>query len=171
MHFPKWTRKTKTLSRLEIVFIPPSIALSILLLTIILSGCNNPAHGPPIEGDVDISNNSKGDLCFTPLFDSATIMDNHTDLKHIKMTDLDLLDLNADDEYSKIISIKPLNKKYFILKNGETVCLNSDNPELEQIVYSPLNEQDLLVSIGGLDDKKELIISFQKEFKYPFLPK
>lgn len=142
---------------------------SFLLLTVTVSGCNNPSHGPPIEGDVKISKNSEGNLCFMPLFSSATIMRNSTDLKHIKMTDIDIFDLNAQDVDSKIIRVIPANSKYFILKNGEKVCLNSDNPELEQIDYAPLHKHKLLISIGGLDDKKELFISFQKEFDYPYV--
>ena len=97
-------------------------------------------------------------------------MGNPTDLKYINMIDLDILDLNAGDGNSKIIRIKPSRKKYFILKEGEKVCLNSNNSELEKFVYVPLNNQELLVSIGGLDDKKELVISFQKEFDYPYTP-
>ncbi len=146
------------------------LSFSVILLAGTMSGCfmNNPAHGSPIEGDIEISKNSEGSLCFMPLFSSATIMGNSTDLKYIKMTDLDILDLNAADVDSKIIRVRPANKKYFILKNGEKVCLNSDNPELDQFVNTPLNKQELLVSIGGLDDKEELVVTFQKEFDHPY---
>lgn len=169
MYFCELMRKTKDLSQLKNLFATVMMLSTILSFIIVISGCNHPAHGPAIEGDVKISRDSKGDLCFMPIFSSATLMENPTDLKYINMIDLDILDLNAEDANSKIIRIKPKSKKYFILKEGERVCLNTNNPELEQFVYIPLNNQELLASIGGLDDKKELVISFQKEFNYPYV--
>lgn len=60
--------------------------------------CNvtNPSHRLPIEGSVDISKNSKGDLCFIPIFSSATVMDNPINFNYIKMEELVILDPNAE---------------------------------------------------------------------------
>jgi len=59
-----------------------------ILLAVSLSGCfqDYPTHRPPIEGSVDISKNSKGDLCFMPIFSSATVMENPINLNYLDST-------------------------------------------------------------------------------------
>ncbi len=146
--------------------------LNFVLLVVSLSGCfqDYPTHRPPIEGSIDISKNSKGDLCFMPIFSSATVMDNLINFNYIKMEELVILDPNAEVSSYVKIQIKPANKDYFSLKNGQKVCLNSDNINLKQTIYSKLDKQLLVVSIGGLDDKEEHFISFQRKFDYPYTP-
>lgn len=146
--------------------------LNFVLLVVSLSGCfqDYPTHRPPIEGSVDISKNSKGDLCFMPIFSSATVMDNPINFNYIKMEELVILDPNAEVSSHVKIQIKPANKDYFSLKNGQKICLNSDNINLKQTIYSKLDKQLLVVSIGGLDDKEEHFISFQRKFDYPYTP-
>ncbi|MEG9302670.1 hypothetical protein [Psychrobacter celer] len=148
------------------------LSLNILLISLSISGCilNNPAHSPSITGDIEISKNSKGDLCFMPIFSSATVMDNPINFNYIKMEELVILDPNAEVSSHVKIQIKPANKDYFSLKNGQKVCLNSDNINLKQTIYSKLDKQLLVVSIGGLDDKEEHFISFQRKFDYPYTP-
>ena len=146
--------------------------LNFVLLVVSLSGCfqDYPIHRPPIEGSIDISKNSQGDLCFMPIFSSATVMDNPINFNYIKMEELVILDPNAEVSSYVKIQIKPANKDYFSLKNGQKVCLNSDNINLKQTIYSKLDKQLLVVSIGGLDDKEEHFISFQRKFDYPYTP-
>lgn len=141
-----------------------------VLLVVSLSGCfqDYPTHRPPIEGSIDISKNSQGDLCFMPVFSSATVMENPISFNYIKMEELAILDPKAEISHHVKIQIKPTNKDYFSLKNGQKVCLNSNDTDLEQTIYSKLNRQLLVVSIGGLDDKEEHFISFQREFDYPY---
>ena len=125
-----------------------------VLSTTSLLGCfqDYPTHSPPIEGSIDISKNSKGDLCFMPIFSSAVVMENPIIFNYIKMEELAILDPNAEISDHVKIQIKP------------------KNPNLEQITYSKLDRQLLIVSIGGLDDKEDHFISFQKEFNYPYTP-
>lgn len=144
-----------------------------VLLVVSLSGCfqDYPTHRPPIEGSIDISKNNQGDLCFMPIFSSATVMENPINFNYIKMEELAILDPKAEISHHVKIQIKPTNKDYFTLRDGQKVCLNSNDPDLEQITYSKLDRQLLVVSIGGLDDKGDHFISFQKEFDYPYAPK
>ena len=143
-----------------------------VLLVVSLSGCfqDYPTHRPPIEGSIDISKNSQGDLCFMPVFSSAAVMENPISFNYIKMEELVILDPNTEVSSHVKIQIKPVNKDYFSLKNGQKICLNSNDTALEQTIYSKLNRQLLVVSIGGLDDKEEYFISFQREFDYPYIP-
>lgn len=145
---------------------------SLVLLAVNISGCimSNPAHSPPIEGDIEISKDSKGDLCFIPLFSSTMSIGDFIDLDHIKMEELAILDPNLQGGGYVLLRIKPTNKKFFILNNGQKICLNSNNPNLEQTIYTPLDKQPLSVSIGGLDDEKKYIVNFYKEFDYPYTP-
>lgn len=143
-----------------------------ILLAVSLSGCfqDYPTHRPPIEGSIDISKNSQGDLCFMPVFSSATVMENPINFNYIKMEELVVLDPHVEVSSHVKIQIKPVNKDYFSLKDGQKVCLNSDNVNLKQTIYSKLDKQLLVVSIGGLDDKEEHFISFQRKFDYPYTP-
>lgn len=146
--------------------------LNFVLLVVSLSGCfqDYPTHRPPIEGSIDISKNSQGDLCFMPVFSSATVMENPINFNYIKMEELVVLDPHVEVSSHVKIQIKPTNKDYFSLKNGQKVCLNSDNINLKQTIYSKLDKQLLVVSIGGLDDKEEHFISVQRKFDYPYTP-
>ena len=67
--------------------------LNFVLLVVSLSGCfqDYPTHRPPIEGSIDISKNSQGDLCFMPVFSSATVMENPINFNYIKMEELVVL--------------------------------------------------------------------------------
>lgn len=143
---------------------------SLLLLAISMTGCsmNNPAHSPPIEGDIKISKSHNGELCFMPLFSSAISNGDFMDLDHINMEELAILDPIKQGGGYVLLRIKPTNKKYFTLKDGQKICLNANNPDLEQTVYMPLGRQSLSVSIAGLDDKKKYSINFYQEFDYPY---
>ena len=143
----------------------------ILLISFSISGCifNNPAHSPPITGDIEISKDSKGGLCFMPLLDSATFMEESANLRSINMEYLTISDPNSTGGDRIKINIEPKSKRYFTLKNGQKICLNSNNLKLEKTIYTPLDKRLLSVSIAGLDDKKEISIIFYKEFDYPYL--
>ena len=130
---------------------------------------NNPAHSPSITGDIEILKDSKGDLCFMPLLDSATFMEESVNVRSINMEYLTISDPNSTGGDRIKINIEPRNQEYFTLKDGQKICLNSDNSKLEETVYTPLDKQSLSVSIAGLDDKKELSVIFYKEFDYPYL--
>lgn len=153
-------------------FVSHFLNSSLLLLAVSVSGCimSNPAHSPPIEGDIKISKNDKGELCFMPLFSSAMSSGDSMDLDHIKMEELAILDPNMQGGGDVLLRIKPKNKKYFILKDGQKICLNSNNSDLEQTGYTPLDRQLLSVFISGLDDKKKYTINFYKQFSYPYKP-
>ena len=142
-----------------------------VLLVVGVSGCfqDYPTHRPPIEGSINISKDNKDDLCFMPIFSSATVMENPINFNYIKMEELAILDPNAEISSHVKIQIKPKNKDYFTLRDGQKICLNSNDNDLEQTTYSQLNKQPLVVSIGGLDDKEEHFISFQREFDYPYV--
>lgn len=144
-----------------------------LLVPLSMSGCifDNPAHSLPITGDIEISKDSKGDLCFMPLLNSATFMEESVNVRSINMEYLTISDPNSTGGDRIKINIEPKSEKYFILRNGQKVCLNSSNAKLEKTVYTPLDKQLLSVSIAGLDDKKELSIVFYKEFNYPYISK
>ena len=150
---------------------PYFLSLNILLISLSISGCilNNPAHSPSITGDIEISRDSKGDLCFIPIFSSATFMEEFVDIENINMEYLTISDPNSKGGDRIKINIEPSSNKYFILKNGQKICLNSNNPQLEKTVYTPLDKQALSVWIAGLDDKKEHSIIFYKEFDYPYI--
>ena len=141
------------------------------MISLSISGCifNNPAHSPSITGDIEILKDSKGDLCFMPLLDSATFMEESVNVRSINMEYLTISDPNSTGGDRIKINIEPRNQEYFTLKDGQKICLNSDNSKLEETVYTPLDKQSLSVSIAGLDDKKELSVIFYKEFDYPYL--
>ena len=107
------------------------LSLNILLISLSISGCilNNPAHSPSITGDIEISRDSKGDLCFIPIFSSATFMEEFVDIENINMEYLTISDPNSKGGDRIKINIEPSSNKYFILKNGQKICLNSNNPQ------------------------------------------
>ena len=158
---------TKLINNSSYYFLSPIISL----ISLGISGCifNNPAHSPPITGDIEISEDSKGGLCFMPLLDSATFMEEPVNLRSINMEYLTVSDPNSTGGNRIKINIEPKSKKYFTLENGQKICLNTNNPKLEKIIYTSLDNQLLSVSIAGLDDKKEISIIFYKEFDYPYL--
>lgn len=160
--------KNEYLSQTTKPFLFWLLIFSLLLLTIIMSGCNHPAHSPSITGDIEISKDSKDDLCFMPLLGSAIFMEEFVDIEHINMEYLTISDPNSTGRDRIKINIEPTSNKYFILKNGQKICLNSNNPKLEKTIYTPLDKQSLSVSISGLDDKKEHSIIFYREFDYPY---
>ena len=69
----------------------------VLLISLSISGCifNNPAHSPSITGDIEILKDSKGDLCFMPLLDSATFMEESVNVRSINMEYLTISDPNS----------------------------------------------------------------------------
>lgn len=158
---------TKLINDFSYYFLSPII----LLISLGISGCifNNPAHSPPITGDIEISKDSKGGLCFMPLLDSATFMEEPVNLRSMNMEYLTISDPNSTGGNRIKINIEPKSKKYFTLKNGQKICLNTNNPKLEKIIYTSLDKRLLSVSIAGLDDKKEISIIFYKEFDHPYL--
>ena len=167
-------KKNKT-ERLSQIIKTPVLCLlksSLLLLAISMTGCsmNNPAHSPPIEGDIKISKSHNGELCFMPLFSSAISNGDFMDLDHINMEELAILDPSKQGGGYVLLRISPTNKKFFILNNGQKICLNSNSPNLEQTIYTPLDKQLLSVSINGLDDEKKYTVNFYKEFDYPYTP-
>ena len=143
----------------------------VLLISLSISGCifNNPAHSPSITGDIEILKDSKGDLCFMPLLDSATFMEESVNVRSINMEYLTISDPNSTGGDRIKINIEPRNQEYFTLKDGQKICLNSYNSKLEETGDTPVDKQSLSVSIAGLDDKKELSVIFYKEFDYPYL--
>lgn len=171
MQLTKQKSKTKRLSQIANLFSSYLTKSIILLVLTSISGCiiSNPAHSPPIEGDIEVSQNKNGDLCIMPLFDSAMSSGDFMKLDHIKMEELAILDPSRQGGGYVLLRIKPTSKKYFILKNGQAICLNSNNPDLEQTVYTPLDKQPLSVFIGGLDDQKKYTINFYREFDYPYI--
>lgn len=170
MRFQRKNSKTEYLNPI----LKPSIFCfkysRLLLLATSMIGCtmHNPAHSPPIEGDIDISTSNNGELCFTPLFSSAISNGDFMYLDHIKMKELAILDPNKQGGGHVLIRIKPVNKNYFILKDKQEICLNSNDPDLEQIAYKSLGRQPLSVSISGLDDRKKYAINFYRKFDYPY---
>lgn len=113
----------------------------VLLISLSISGCifNNPAHSPSITGDIEILKDSKGDLCFMPLLDSATFMEESVNVRSINMEYLTISDPNSTGGDRIKINIEPRNQEYFTLKDGQKICLNSDNSKLEETVYTPLD--------------------------------
>ena len=75
MFFSKGIKRdmTKFMNNFSYYFLNPII----LLISLGISGCifDNRAHSPPITGDIEISKDSKGGLCFMPLLASATFME------------------------------------------------------------------------------------------------
>lgn len=96
-------------------------------------------------------------------------MEEFVDIENINMEYLTISDPNSKGGDRIKINIEPSSNKYFILKSGQKICLNSNNSQLEKTVYTPLDKQALSVSIAGLDDKKEHSIIFYKEFDYPYI--
>ncbi|MGP5505811.1 hypothetical protein, partial [Psychrobacter celer] len=116
------------------------------------------------------SKNSKGDLCFEPLFATTVLHDEPIQIKYIRMRRLDVDALNvSDDQSSTVSSIIPIDE-YYIIEKGQKICLNDDNPNLKQSVSKPIKPQPLRVSISGVDDKKEEYVYFYHRFDYPYIP-
>ena len=105
-----------------------------------------------------------------PLLNSATFMEEFINLKHIKMENLVIQDFDTVSDGVKII-IKPVGNRFFILEKGQKICLNSDDPKLEQVDYAPIDTQSLSIMIDGLDNTKDYSISFSGEFDYSFSSK
>lgn len=174
MRLIKDKNKIKYLSQTSKLFI---LRCSIMLISISLSGCfqGDSIYKPAFNGDVEISKNSKGELCFKPLF--STLVNNgefgsgvkgeSVDVNSMKMEKLEIYDLKEGRAIK--IRIEPKYRKYFVLKEGQKICLNSDNFRLKQIDYMPMDMQRLNVYIGGLDRKEDNYIYFSGNFEYPYI--
>ena len=140
------------------------------LLIVSISGCfKTPYPSSAIEGDIEISTNDKGDLCFEPLFATTVLHDQPIQIEYIKMRRLEIYNLYVpEDESRTMLTIDPVDDEYYIIKKGEKICLNTDNPNLKQNVYKSLEQKFSIVSIGGIDDKEEEYVYFSHDFDYPF---
>ena len=140
------------------------------LLIVSISGCFKTPHpSSAIEGDIEISTNDKGDLCFEPLFATTVLHDQPIQIKHIKMRGLEVYNYDVPKDQSRtILTIVPVDDEYHIVEKGQKICLNTDNPNLKQNIFRPLKPQSIVVSIAGVDDKKEEYVDFHREFDYPY---
>ena len=141
------------------------------LLIVSISGCFKTPHpSSAIEGDIEISTNDKGDLCFEPLFAITVLHDQPIQMKYIRMKRLEIYNYDVPDDQSRtMITIVPIDEEYYIVEKGEKICLDTDNPNLKQRIFRPFKPQPLRVSISGIDDKKEEYVDFYREFEYPYV--
>lgn len=146
----------------------------ILVFTISLSSCYKGGYGDrlPITGDIDITLNDKGDMCFKPLFDTATVGDSPIEIKYLKMEQLIIYDIDkVGGDYNKLF-ITPANEKYFIVYNKQEICINDNNSNLKQEVFANFEQDEkLVVHMAGLNDDEKDVYStlFYKEFNYPYI--
>lgn len=145
------------------------------LLIVGVSGCFKTPHPSSIiEGDIEISTNNKGNLCFEPLFATTALNDQPIQIEYIKMRKLEIYNYDIPDDQSRtmltIAPIDPIDEEYYIIEKGEKICLNTDNPSLIQRTFRPLKPQSVVVAIGGIDDKEEENVYFHREFDYPYVP-
>ena len=128
------------------------LSLNILLISLSISGCtlNNPAHSPSITGDIEISKDSKGDLCFIPIFSSATFMKEFVDIENINMEYLTISEPNSKGGGRIKINIEPSSNKYFILKKLTKITLDEDLSF--KLVKPKLSDLELIATnISALD--------------------
>lgn len=142
------------------------------LLIVGISGCFKTPHpSSVIKGDIEISTNNEGDLCFEPLFATTALNDEPIQIKYMKMRSLEIYNYDVPkDQTRTMLTIAPIDKKYYILKKGENICLDTDNPNLKQRIFRPFKTQSVVVGIGGIDDKEEENVYFLREFDYPYVP-
>lgn len=143
-----------------------------ILMTVSISSCfAGPNRSIAISGNVELSIDDEDNLCFEPLF--ATTMESNTpvEIEYLKMKRLSLKDYNVPDDQSRtILTLVPVNNEYHIIKNGEKICLNTDNPNLQQTIFKPLQPQPVVVLIAGLDEKETIFVNFHHNFNYPYVP-
>ena len=141
------------------------------LLIVSISGCFKKPHPSSIiEGDIEISTNSDGDLCFEPLFATTVLHDQPIQIKYIRMSDLEIYNYDIPDDQSRtMLTIAPIDEKYYIIEKEEKICLDTDNPNLIQRTFRPFKTQSVIVGIGGIDDKEEENVYFHREFDYPYV--
>ena len=112
-------------------------------------------------------------MCFKPLFDTATVSGGNIKIKHLKMEQLIIYDIDkVGDDYNKIF-ITPANEKYFIVYDKQEICINNNNIDLKQEVFAPFEEyKKLVVRMAGFNDDEKDVYStlFYKEFNYPYNP-
>ena len=139
-------------------------------LIVSISGCFKTPHpSSAIEGDIEISTNDKGDLCFEPLFATTVLHDQPIQIKYMKMSNLEIYNYDVPDDQSRtMLTIAPIDEEYYIVEKGQKICLDTDNPNLKQRVFRPFKPQSVVVAIGGIDDKKEEYVDFHREFDYPY---
>lgn len=148
-----------------------------LLLSISIAGCyggSDYGHKLPIIGEVDISLNDKGNLCFKPLFDTAKLgggAQQPMPIKYLKMDRLRVYDVDKiGDDYKEIV-ISPTTDKYFIVYDKQPICLNSDNPDLYQEDFGSFGKgKKMVVHMSGFNDDEKNVYStlFYKEFDYHY---
>lgn len=143
------------------------------LLIVSISGCFKTPHpSSAIEGDIEISTNDKGDLCFEPLFATTVLHDQPIQIKYIRMRRLEIYNYDVPDDQSRtMLTIDPIDEEYYIIEKGEKICLNTDNPNLIQRIFRPFKTQSVAVGIGGIDDKEEENVYFLRRFDYPYIAK
>ena len=92
-----------------------------LALIISTSGCHkNPHHSSAIEGDIEISTNDEGDLCFEPLFATTALNDQPIQIEYIKMSNLEIFNLYVPKNESRtMLTIDPVDDEYHIIEKNE----------------------------------------------------
>ena len=142
------------------------------LLIVGVSGCFKTPHPSSIiEGDIEMSTNDEGNLCFEPLFATTALNDQPIQIEYIKMRKLEIYNYGVPDDQSRtMLTVAPIDEEYYTVEKGEKICLNNDNSNLIQNIFRPLKSQSVVVAIEGIDDKEEENVYFHREFDYPYVP-
>ena len=146
----------------------------ILIFTTSLYGCytGSPGDRLPITGDVKISLNDKGNMCFQPLFNTAIVNHTFIDVRYLKMQWLGIYNTEETGKEHRRVVITPANGIYFDVYDSQKVCINNDNPDLKQETFAPFEkEEKLIVQMTGYNDDETDVYntSFSKQFEYPYI--
>lgn len=151
------------------------VKILLLLSTVSLFGCytGGPGDRPSITGDVAISLNDKGDMCFQPLLNTAVTNDTFISVNYLKMQWLGIYNTEQTENEHRRIIITPANDLTFDVYNNQKVCINNDNPDLKQEVFASFNKKEkLIIHMTGYNDDETDVYntSFSKQFEYPYTP-
>lgn len=130
---------------------------------------SNPSHRPSIGGTIELINNTEKDLCFLPKFETAYLTSTitYSDLKFINLSHVDV-SLGNDPLTNKMVwEASPNSKTYYELKEGESICMGQNSPQLKEVKYENLSNNRYTVVIRGMDDKEKYNLSFIERFDYP----
>lgn len=158
--------------------------LASMLLCLVNLGCSaNPDHKPPIEGDIAISVDSDGTICFNPKFETATLTDKpYNSLDQIKKVfiSLDRVQENLQKGFivsdeSETLRIKDpkfvwaasLKNNEDSLNIGDVICIGIKNSKFNQQFKSELEEDKYYrLHVSGVTMNNKYRVSFITEFNY-----
>lgn len=144
----------------------------LVLCVAVASGCvsDNPNRNPKAFGELDVFVNSLGNLCLTPLPQTAKIHEKGFEkfkTNHITDIWIDLTIHTNDNQLNNHIwTAKSINSQT-ILTHSQSICIGENHSQFSQKQEFPIDKgKSYTVNMVGKSDNGKHIVMLSKTFNY-----